>query len=61
MVRLNIDEDMLKRAVKAGGHKTVDEAVTVALEWYIARHMQLEIAEVSRKKYDDPEKWRRKQ
>jgi hypothetical protein len=41
-----LDEDLLDQARAVGGHKTEKEAVTVALEEYIARRKQLEILEL---------------
>ncbi len=38
---LHIDEVLLERAVKAGGHKTKREAVNSALEEYVRHRAQI--------------------
>lgn len=40
---LAIDDTLIKEAQKVGHHKTKKEAVTVALEEYVAHKKQLEI------------------
>jgi Arc/MetJ family transcription regulator len=39
---LNVDERLIEKARKAGGHKTKKEAVSVALEEYIKRRKRQE-------------------
>ncbi len=40
---LAIDDKLIEEAVKVGGHKTREEAVTAALEEYVQRRKQHEI------------------
>ena len=51
---LALDDKLIIEAQKIGGHKTKKEAVTEALNEYIQRHKQLEIAELFGKiSYDE--------
>lgn len=51
---LAIDDKLIDKAKKIGGHKSKKDAVTEALEEYILRHEQLKIIELFGKiKIDD--------
>ncbi len=43
---LVLDEKLISQAQKVGNHKTKKDAVTTALQEYIARKRQLEIVEL---------------
>jgi len=43
---LKLDDNLIEEARSLGGHKTKNEAVTVALREYIARRKQLGILEL---------------
>jgi Arc/MetJ family transcription regulator len=43
---LALDDDLIEEARSIGGHKTKKEAVTAALQEYIARRKQLGILEL---------------
>ena len=43
---LAIDDDLIDEARRVGGHTTKKEAVTVALQEYVARHKQLAILDL---------------
>ena len=40
---LDIDDSLIEKARKLGGHKTKKEAVNAALDAYIRRHKQLDV------------------
>jgi len=51
---LGIDEELLVKAKKIGGHKSKKETVNSALKEYIQRRKQLEITELFRNiEYDE--------
>lgn len=43
---LALDDALIRAAQKAGGHRTKKAAVTAALEEYVQRRKQLEVAEM---------------
>lgn len=43
---LALDDDLIREAQKAGGHRTKKAAVTAALEEYVRRRKQLELREL---------------
>jgi Arc/MetJ family transcription regulator len=43
---LDLDDNLVQEAVKAGGHRTKKAAVTAALEQYVRRQKQLRLKEV---------------
>jgi len=51
---LGIDEMLLERALRAGGHKTKKETVNEALREYIQRRKQMEIINLFGKIDFDP-------
>jgi Arc/MetJ family transcription regulator len=52
---LALDDNLIEEARSIGGHKTKKEAVTVALQEYIARRKQLGILELFGTINYDPE------
>ena len=46
LTALSLDDKLLEKARSVGGHKTKKEAVTVALQEYVARRKQLGILEL---------------
>lgn len=53
-INLALNNDLINEAVKLGNHKTKKEAVTKALEEYIARRQQQKIKELFGKIDYDP-------
>lgn len=43
---LAISDELIEEARRVGGHSTKKQAVTVALEEYVAHHKQLEILDL---------------
>ncbi|HEY1902653.1 MAG TPA: type II toxin-antitoxin system VapB family antitoxin [Terracidiphilus sp.] len=43
---LALDDDLIDEARRVGNHPTKREAVTVALQEYVAHHKQLEILDI---------------
>jgi Arc/MetJ family transcription regulator len=52
---LGLDDDLIREAVRLGGHKTKREAVTRALEAYIERIRQRRVREIFGKMDFDPD------
>jgi len=61
---LDIDDDLLEKALRLGGHRTKKATVTEALQEYIERREQLGILElIGTIDYDDdydPKKYRKR-
>ena len=55
LTALNLDDELIEEARRLGGHKTKEEAVTVALQEYIARRKQLGLLELFGTIEYDPE------
>jgi Arc/MetJ family transcription regulator len=51
---LAIDDRLLNKALRVGGHKTKKDTVTEALEEYVRRHEQLRILDLFGKVDFDP-------
>ena len=54
-INLKLDDQLIEEARSLGGHRTKEEAVTVALQEYIARRKQLGIIELFGTVDYDPE------
>lgn len=53
-IKLNLDRDLLDRAMRLSGERTKRATVTRALEEFIARHEQRKVAELFGKLEWDP-------